>query len=288
MIISVIVVVVALVMLSVLFPDLMKTAVAERQSKNDVVVTLSSAPQITMSKTGSGYVYDIKTVLGGEYNGDYHEGAAVRMDVEAFVTFKGQTLRVTIEGKNYFSIAKNSEGKSEFSIEATAKIISDEPPMHAVTNPYTGEIKQRETLIIGPVALKLEKTGKRLFDKIPVVGGDICLASFVARCGKDVKSAELRECGEEYECKRELSMCGGSLDISINGIECGKGAIVTAVVKSTVAAEYGEEIYISFWEKTVEPSCADHARSYNELATTCYGDFLGEYTIDIGLLGDNA
>ena len=53
MIISVIVVVVALVMLSVLFPDLMKTAVAERQSKNDVVVTLSSAPQITMNKTGS-------------------------------------------------------------------------------------------------------------------------------------------------------------------------------------------------------------------------------------------
>lgn len=83
-------------------------------------------------------------------------------------------------------------------------------------------------------------------------------------------------------------MCGGSLNIGIKSIDCGNGAAIVASAKNGAVTEHGEEMYISFWEKTQEPSCADQARNYNELATTCYGDFLGEYTMNVRLPGENA
>lgn len=111
-------------------------------------------------------------------------------------------------------------------------------------------------------------------------------------CEDDAEYVELRKCegGDlPYICKREMSLCvdrvlGGEVIINVGKVDCGNKADVTIEVKGGKEFDAKEKIYITFWERGFPLPCVDEAISYTDLIAKCYGDFLGEYTIELDLL----
>jgi hypothetical protein len=283
-IMSIILVGIVLMFMQFILPN--DTLFAERESKNDVVLVTVDAPIIKPKSEGTGFRYNLAITVNGKYKGTFKDNTVNSIDVVPFIEYKGKGGKVlTQNGKDHFSIKKD---QTSFSDIFALDIISKESPVAVMdTNVFDGDLKEKHSIALsdtGDFRIKLDGTNVDLFDKIPGIGKNRCNANFIADCGETAKFVELRECGEGeqiYICNTELSLCEGTVDIEVRGVDCGNSVDTRIEVKGGTPFDIKDKVYITFWERENSPACVDQAVTYTDLLTRCYNNFLGEHTLEV-------
>ena len=288
---SLVLVGIGLILITVIFPKNSFTDTLNERNVEDNVITIrSNIPEINAKFTNSAYEYTLKIDLIGEYNGDFSDLG--RIDIVPFIIFKEKGMKGKIDSndQDFFSVTQENPKIKE---TLTATIISKETPINIKeSNSYNGRLNSLENIVLqdelGKFKIKLTNIKKKLFDRVPILGDDICWANFILECEEEQKFLSLTECKDDkdYLCKSETSMCGGIVNLDITDTECDSHADVDITVKGGKDYDITENFFITFWKKDISPNCVDQAIVYTDLTSRCYNDFLGQYEIKVPIEDD--
>lgn len=293
-ILTLLLVVGAFTMVAFIFPDTIQTAVDARQTRNDVVLTFVSVPEITIKQFADpGYEYQLSMLVQGKYEGNFGGNTVKRIDVVPFVKFKSRGAKTVVQstGRDYFTVTKDNP---EFKEIISVSIITREPPIRDLnTNAFSGRLNETETIVLrdrGGFSVRLNQIDQKIFDKaldkIPFVSKP-CTANFLVSCEGETKFVALKQCQSDdlpYVCSADFPMCSGNVAIKVEEVECRKDAKAIISVSGGSDFDIKENVYITFWNKGPEQSCVERATDYVDLTTKCGDSFLGDHEMEADLL----
>jgi len=279
-----------LVVVTMMFPESAQAAFGKSAGQGDVVVTLFSSPDIASQFLGSAYQYAASVAVNGKYVGSFHGNTVSSVDIVPVMLYKGEGVKAKTKTGTYFTVDSK---KPEFSDAFSATIISTQTPAcYLDAKSYEGTMKAGEEMVLhdlGEFRIRLDSVSRNFIDaaisKLPFVDKGACSALFIASCDKDLRRKSLEKCepgGTAEKCTSDLSLCGGTLTISVDDVDCSGEAAVKITTEGGTAHDLKDTMYLSFWEKKLAPSCVDESKNYNELKQ-CAGSFLGESEIKIDL-----
>ncbi len=286
-------------LIALIKPELLETAT--KKTTFPGVIEIFGEPEIAIDpKDLSGaYEYRINFKAHIEYKGEFSRfGERIGfIDVVPLISYKGKEQKAFAEDdlgqpKPYLRIKEDRT----YNKAINSNVVSKEPPMQKMKNPYTGEMIKGEIFLmedIGQFLVKLDSVESTVLEdffchEFPVVGRaceSTCWAFLRVECihksKKETKLERLRgECKEDAsECEQEIKCSDGSVYVNVKKTDCDKDKAELEISaeggkssEEDSKEKLGEDFEISFWLKS---ECVDKENRYENLRVKCDNAYLG-------------